>query len=124
MIGYETSGSFSSTDSFLRRCMDLDPASAIRSVAEEGVQRLRDATPEESGLTANSWSYEIVEEGGNTVLWFKNSNVQSGFNVAVGLQYGHATGTGGWVAGYDYINPALKPIFDKIGDQVWKEVTR
>ncbi len=125
MIGFESSGSFSSTDSFLRRCMSGDIFSPAKKLAEEGVQRLKDATPKDSGITAESWDYEIVEEDGSTTIWWKNTNlVDDWFNLAVGLQYGHATGTGGWVAGYDYINPALKPIFDKMADAVWKEVNK
>lgn len=122
MIGFESSGSFSNTDSFLRRCMSDDIFSPAKKLAEEGVQRLKAATPKDSGITAELWDYEVIEEGGSTTIWWKNTNVVGGFNVAVGLQYGHATGTGGWVAGYDYINPALKPIFDKMADAVWKEV--
>ena len=125
MIGFESSGSFKNTDSFLRRCMSDDIFSPAKRLAEEGVQRLKDATPKDSGITAESWDYEIVEEDGSTTIWWKNTNlVGDWFNLAVGLQYGHATGTGGWVAGYDYINPALKPIFDKMADAVWKEVNK
>jgi hypothetical protein len=124
MISLSSSGDFKNTDNFLDRILAdsyMDPA---ESLAEEGVQRLRDATPEETGLTAAGWYYEIVSEGGGTTIWWKNSHVVDGFSVAVGLQYGHGTGTGGWVEGYDYINPALKPVFDKIADGVWKEVTK
>jgi len=124
MIGFQSSGSFKNTDSFLQRCIAGDIYDPVAAIAEEGVQMLRDATPEASGLTANSWAYEIVEEGGKYTVWFTNSNNNDGFNVAVGLQYGHGTGTGGWIGGIDYINPALKPIFDKLGDAVWKEVAR
>lgn len=124
MIRYESSGSFKSTDSFLKRCISGDYLDPIEGIAEEGVQRLTAATPQDSGATANAWSYEIVEEGGKSTVWFTNSNNVNGFNVAVGLQYGHGTGTGGWVGGYDYINPALQPIFDKMADQVWKEVAK
>lgn len=124
MIRYESSGSFKSTDSFLKRCISGDYLDPIEGIAEEGVQRLIAATPQDSGATANAWSYEIVEEGGKSTIWFTNSNNVNGFNVAVGLQYGHGTGTGGWVGGYDYINPALQPIFDKMADQVWKEVAK
>src|SRR5690349_21666843 len=124
MISLTSSGDFNDTQDFLQRCMSDDPIRTAESFADEGVQRLRDATPEETGLTAAGWYYEVVSEGGSTTIWWKNSHVVDGFNVAVGLQYGHGTGTGGWVEGYDYINPALKPIFDKIADSVWKEVTR
>lgn len=125
MIRLESSGSFMNTESFLSRCVSGDYLDQIPAIAEEGVQRLRTATPKDSGITASSWSYEIVDEGGKYTLWFTNSHVEGGFfNVAVGLQYGHGTGNGGWVGGIDYINPALQPIFDKIADQVWKEVAK
>ena len=124
MIGRESSGSFNDTQSFLRRCMSGDIFDPIEAIAEEGVQRLQDVTPEATGATAAAWSYEIVEEGGKTTIWFTNSHENEGFNVAVGLQYGHGTNGGGWVGGIDYINPALKPIFDRMGDAVWKEVAK
>jgi hypothetical protein len=75
-------------------------------------------------MTAESWDYEIVKTSGGVTIWWNNTNVIGGFNVAIGLQYGHATGTGGWIHGYDFINPALRPIFDEIADSVWKEVQR
>ena len=124
MIGFESSGSFKETESFLQRCRRGDIFDPVEAIAEEGVQRLAAATPQDSGITASSWSYEIVEENGKFTIWFRNSHENAGFNVAVGLQYGHGTGTGGWVGGIDYINPALKPIFDKMGNDVWKEVAK
>ena len=78
----------------------------------------------ESGLTASSWYYEVIDEGGGVTIYWYNTHVEGGFNVAIGLQYGHRTGTGGWVEGYDYVNPAMRPIFDQIADAVWKEVVR
>lgn len=122
MIKYESSGSFSNTDKFLDKMIRGDLYSRVEPLAQAGVEALRAATPQEDGTTSNSWSYEIEVKGGVTTIWWYNTNVVNGFNVAVGLQYGHATGTGGYVAGYDYINPALKPVFDRIANQVWKEV--
>jgi hypothetical protein len=124
MIGFSSSGSFANTDSFLRKMIAGDIFSPAERIAQEGVQMLQAATPQESGETAASWTYEIVDEGGGQTIWFTNTHEVNGFNVAVGLQYGHATGTGGYVPGTDYINPALKPIFDKIADAVWKEVQK
>lgn len=90
----------------------------------EGVAALASATPVDSGLTANSWSYEIVRANGTVTINFKNSNIQNGVPIAIILQLGHATGTGGWVQGRDYINPAVRPIFDRIANDAWREVTK
>jgi hypothetical protein len=123
MISYSTSGG-GETQAWLKRIMKLD-FKGLDGLAARGVDALRAATPRESGMTAEMWRYEIVREDGVTTIWFINDHVEGGhFNVAVGLQYGHATGTGGWVDGYDYINPALRPVFDMIADEVWKEVQR
>lgn len=117
-----SSGSFKNTNSFLDSIIRGDIKARLAPYAEEGVAALAAATPEESGLSARSWGYEIVEENGAIVIWWTNTNIINGFKVVIGLQYGHATGNGGYVAGNDFINPALKPIFDKIADNVWKEV--
>ena len=89
----------------------------------QGVAALSSATPVDTGLTAASWYYEIEQKPGSTVITFCNSNIQNGIPIAIILQYGHATGNGGWVQGRDYINPALRPVFDKIAEKAWKEVT-
>lgn len=88
--------------------------------AQRGVDALRSATPRDSGATADAWTYEITKD----TIWWSNSNVVSGFNVAIGLRYGHGTGQGGWVQGYNFIEPALRPIFDEIANQVWMEVKK
>jgi hypothetical protein len=122
VIDYTTSGSTAETEAFLKAMAKGDYLSALDPLAQEGVEALRSATSIESGLTGESWTYEILEQGGGVTIWWSNTNVVDGFNVAIGLQYGHGTGTGGWIEGYDYINPAIKPIFDQLADQVWKEV--
>jgi hypothetical protein len=122
MISFTSGGSTSNTDAFLDKMLQGDLFSNLEAFAQRGVDALRQATPRKSGLTADSWTYEVIRSGGAVTIWWKNTNVINGFNVAIGLQYGHGTGTGGWVEGYDYINPALKPIFDEIADDVWKEV--
>ena len=97
----------------------------LDALAQQGVQRLNDATPKDTGKTANSWSYTIDTDWSGVVkLSFENSNFQNGVPVAIILQYGHATRNGGWVEGIDYINPAVAPIFKEIADMSWKEVTR
>ena len=90
----------------------------------EGVAALSSATPMDTGKTAQSWYYEIENKNGSATLTFYNSNIQDGTPIAIILQYGHATGTGGWVEGRDYINPAIQPIFDKLAADAWKEVTK
>lgn len=121
MIRITTSGSTKRTEAFLNYIIQERHLAVLKGLAEQGVDALRANTPVESGLTAESWTYEIDRSGGVTI-WWKNTHNVDGFNVAIGLQYGHGTGTGGWVAGYDYINPAIRPVFDKIADAVWKEV--
>jgi len=122
MLSSETSGSFNNTDAFLRRMVRGDIYSSAERFAQQGVEALRAATPQDTGETADGWYYEIVTTGGSTTIWWNNSNATGDFNVAVGLQYGHGTGNGGYVAPNDFINPALKPIFDQLAEATWKEV--
>lgn len=124
MLRVSDSGSFDRLNSFLDAILKGDLTSGIDAAAQRGVVALQAATPLESGETAASWSYEIERSGGKTVVWWINNHVVNGFNVAIGLQYGHGTGTGGWVQGEDYINGPLRPIFDQIADEIWKEVQR
>jgi hypothetical protein len=122
-VSFSISGSTSRTQTFLKRVMQQELYSGLDSLAQRGVTALKGQTPTESGLTGASWSYEIeVKKGAVTITW-TNSNVVDGANVAILLQYGHGTGTGGYVSGRDYINPALQPIFDEIAEAVWKKVT-
>ena len=125
MIEVETSGSTQKTMSFLTKMQNIngDIRSALEAAGQRGVDALSAATPVESGLTASSWGYEIETSGDQTTIWWTNTNTISGVNVAVILQYGHGTGTGGWVSGRDYINPAIQSIFDQIANDVWKKVT-
>ena len=96
----------------------------LKKYGELGVEALREATPKDTGETSESWSYEVIEEKyGARIVW-KNSNVSDWANVAVLIQYGHATRNGGWVEGIDYINPAMKSIFEKIAEEAWKEVIK
>lgn len=96
---------------------------SLEKYGQEGVAALSSATPADTGLASNSWYYTVkVTKNGATITW-SNSDVEGGFPVAVMIQYGHGTGTGGYVSGRDYINPAIVPIFDKIAESVWREVT-
>lgn len=99
------------------KLVDLD------KYGKEGVAALESATPVDTGLTAKSWYYEVKKGTRSATITFYNSNVQNGIPIAIILQYGHGTGTGGWVEGRDYINPAIQPIFDRIAENAWKEVT-
>lgn len=116
-------GSFNNLESFLKRMEKLDITQLLQQYAQEGVFALSAATPQDSGLAASSWSYQIEHTGDSIIIAWTNYNVESGFPVAIMLQYGYSTGTGGYVAGQDYINPAIEPIFDRIADGVWKVVT-
>lgn len=123
MITITTTGSFKNTQDFLDHAHQLNIQSILASCGQMGVSALSSATPEESGLAAHSWSFEVSRSGGMYELAWTNSDVENGFPVVVMLQMGHGTGTGGYVQGRDFINPAIRPIFDKIADIVWKAVT-
>lgn len=123
MIVLKNKGDFSKTTNFLKRITKLDYKSILSKYGKMGVDALAKATPVDTGLTASSWSYEIVEDDGGATIYWKNSNIVKGVPIAVILQYGHGTGTGGYVEGIDYINPALRSIFEGIADDAWKEVT-
>lgn len=122
MITIKTKGNFKKTDNLLAKILKRDYVTVLTKYGQLGVEALRNATPVDTGLTANSWSYEIVEDSSGIKIYWKNSNIVKGVPIAVILQYGHGTGTGGYVEGTDYINPALKSVFEKIADAAWKEV--
>lgn len=122
-VSFTVTGSTKRTQTFLRKVQTQEIYAGIESLAQRGVDALRLATPVESGLTAASWSYEIERKAGAIIIRWINTNTIDGANVVILLQYGHGTGTGGYVAGRDFINPALKPIFDDIANEVWKKVT-
>lgn len=123
MISFRHKGDFSKTLGFLERAKEAVKIGDLDKYGREGVAALSSATPVDSGETASSWYYEIKHENGSASITFNNSNINDGVPIAIILQYGHGTGTGGWVEGRDYINPAIQPIFDKIVDAAWKEVT-
>lgn len=124
MIAFRQKGDFSKLTRYLERVKEAVKLGDLDRYGREGVAALVSATPVESGKTANSWYYEIENNGKAAKISFKNSNINNGVPIAIILQYGHGTGTGGWVQGRDYINPAIQPIFDKIAEQAWKEVTK
>lgn len=123
MITVKHKGDFKNLDRFIKKMERSDMFQSLDVLARAGAEALSAQTPKASGVTAASWTYDIIISRGSCSITWLNSNIQNGFNVAVGLQYGHGTGTGGWVTGYDYINPAMRPIMDKIAEDVWKVVT-
>lgn len=123
MISLTTSGSFDQTKKHLQKLARGDFYRGLDKYARDGVAALAAASPVDSGLSAESWDYKIeVSRGGCTITW-TNNDVENGFPVAIMLQYGYSTGTGGYVQGRDYINPAMRPVFDRIEEAVRKAVT-
>lgn len=124
MFNVKTTGSFDKLEKFLKTMSSGDIFRILDSLGQRGVAALASATPVESGLTARSWTYEVIHTKGRHSIEWKNTNVNNGVNIAIILQYGHGTGTGGWVQGYDYINPAIRPVFDQIANELWEQVKR
>jgi len=124
MIHVKVSGSFKNMEQFAQRIKRREQFKAIEKFGEDGVRALQAATPKDSSRTANSWYYTTTDRPGYFAINWANSDVEGGAPVAVLNQYGHATKNGGYVQGVDYINPALKPIFDKIANEMWKVVTK
>ena len=125
MVTFEEHGDFKKLNNFFEKCLEIVHFGFLDKYGRRGVEALSAATPKDTGLAASSWSYEIVREGKNTVsLQWHNDDIENGYNVAILVQYGHATKNGSWVEGIDFINPALTPIFEEIKDEVWKEVNK
>ena len=124
MISFRQKGDFSKLTRFLERAKEAVRLGDLDKYGREGVAALASATPIDSGETAKSWYYEITNKNGTATITFCNSNIQNGVPIAIVLQYGHGTRNGGWVEGRDYINPAIQPIFDKIVEDAWREVTK
>ena len=123
MITFRQKGDFSKATSYLEKVKEKARLGVLNKYGREGVAALSSATPVDTGKTAASWFYTIEKSPDSIAIVFNNSNRNKGVMIAIILQYGHGTGTGGWVQGRDYINPAIQPVFDKIAEQVWKEVT-
>ena len=124
MITFRQDGDFSKLTSFLEKSKELFNVGILDKYGRKGVEALAAATPIDSGETANSWYYRIENKNGSAAIVFCNSHIQNGVPIAIILQYGHGTRTGGWVEGRDYINPALQPIFDELVKEAWKEATK
>lgn len=123
MISFKTTGSYESTEAWLKKLASGDIFSALSKFGQEGVNALAAATPVESGLTSSSWYFEIMQDASSYSIIWGNSNIVDGRPIAVLLQLGHGTGTGGYVQGRDYINPAMRPIFDKIATEAMRVVS-
>lgn len=124
MIKITQKGDFSKVEMFLERLKEGFNKSIFDKYGRMGVEALRGATPVDTGLTASSWSYQINYSSNSVTIEFHNSHINKHVNIALILQYGHGTGTGGWVEGRDYINPALQPIFDQMAEEAWREVVQ
>lgn len=124
VVMFRQKGDFRRTSDFLKRVNRLNLDAILNQYGQEGVEALRAATPKDTGTTANSWNYAVHKGTGSIAITWSNSNIVDGVPIAVILQYGHGTRNGGYVQGTDYINPAMKPIFDKIAQRAWEEVKR
>ena len=122
IISFRHRGNFNKTEKFFNRLLGREYLNILDHYGQMGVDALSSATPVDTGKTASSWFYEIERSGGGISISWHNDNINQSVNIAVILQFGHGTGTGGYVQGRDYINPAIRPVFDKIADESWKEV--
>ena len=122
MISFKQKGGWKKTSKFLKKLGEGDYYQGLDAIAKEGVEALSEATPKATGKTAASWSYTIKRTKDKTYIYWSNSNVVDGVNVAMLIQNGHGTKEGVYIEGIDYINPAIKPIFDEISEKIWKEV--
>lgn len=123
-IRFEHKGNFDKTSNFLKNLQKKRFMDALERCAEEGTKALQEATPVDTGLTAASWYHRIDEKPDKVVITWSNSNVNDGVNIAFIIQYGHVTRNGGYVEGLDYINPAIRPVFEKLVSRTWEEVTK
>jgi len=124
MVSLVTKGNFNNIKRFLYRMSNWSAKLVLDSYGRKGVDALAAATPIRSGKTASSWSYNVTGGNGSWEIEWYNSNLNDGVNIALILQYGHGTGTGGYVTGIDYVNPALRPVFESFIDDIWREVTK
>ena len=124
MITFRQKGNFSKLNRYFERVKEVVKVGDLDRFGREGVQALSSATPRDTGLTATSWEYSIERSSNRVSITFNNTNIQNGVPIAIILQSGHGTRNGGYVQGRNYINPAIQPIFDKIAEDAWKEVTK
>lgn len=123
MVTFVHKGQFQQTNKFFKAVLDIHDEMILHKYGRMGVDALAAATPKRTGQTAASWSYEVSSTAGGKEIVWSNSNVNKYFHIAIGLQFGHGTGWGGYVSGIDYINPAIQPLFEAMADELWNEVT-
>lgn len=123
MISFKVTGSFDNTDRFLKTMSEKDIFKTLDVFGQQGVQALANNTPQDTGTTARSWTYKIVNDKTTHSIVWSNTNVNDGVNIAIIIQYGHGTRNGAYIQGIDYINPAILPLFEQIVEGVWREVT-
>jgi len=124
MVSFRTQGDFKKLNSFFERCLEIVDLGFLDKYGRRGCDALAAATPKDTGLASSSWTYDIIRDKGSVRIEWHNSDVEGGYNVAILVQYGHATRSGGFVEGIDFINPALEPIFIDIAKEAWEEVNR
>lgn len=124
MLGVTTSGSFKNTDAFFKRMQSSDIQKTVKKYGVKGMDALSNATPEDTGETAKSWKYEVTKKPGEITIGWHNTHEEKGLPIAILVQYGHATRDGGYIPGRDFVNPAMRPVFDQISDEVWRQVTK
>lgn len=123
MVVLRQRGNFNNLSKFLNKCRSINIDKILEKYARKGLEALQNATPNDTGKTARSWDYAIEKNQNGVVISWTNSNIVDGVPIAIIIQYGHATRNGGYVTGIDYINPALKPVFDELSEKIFKEVT-
>jgi len=124
MFSFSSKGDYKRTEAFLKMMANGDLFQSLDKYGMKGVNALSKATPVDSGLTANSWKYRVIQDPNRPGVEWYNTNVQNGTQIAVLIQYGHGTRNGGYVQGRDYINPAIRPVFDQIVADIWKQVKK
>lgn len=124
MITFAHKGDFSKTRKFFERIKEAAKLGILDKYGKQGVEALQAATPIDTGETAGAWYYTIEHDNAGSSIYWGNNNIENGYHIAILLQYGHGTGTGGYVQGIDYINPAIRPVFEELADAAWKEITK
>lgn len=124
MIRLKAKGDYKKAFTYFERVKEAIKLGDLDKFGQLGIEALKESTPVDTGKTADSWIYDIERTKESVRIVWSNTNVNNGVNIAILLQYGHGTNHGGYVIGKDYINPAIQPVFDKLAEDAWKEVTK